>query len=330
VAELVWPGKRAHHDDDGGDGGDEPRVPATLRVRERVGSDARGVGTGAGGWRNRLVHGDNLLALSALLDELAGEVDLVYVDPPFATGNRFALANGGPIAYADRWGRGVDAYLAMLAPRLALIRALLSDRGSLYVHSDWRVAAHVRLVLDELFGPGAFRNEIVWWYRDPSGTVRDRFKRKHDTVLFYAKSDDAIFNVDEVRVPYAPGTLAQAAAGTTSFGRVVEVHPRGKPREDVWDIPIINSQARERVGYPTQKPEALLDVIVRASSSPGSIVADLFCGSGTTLAVAEKLGRRWLGCDDSDVAITTARDRLAAIGGCAFDVVDAVAQTTDH
>jgi DNA modification methylase len=253
---------------------------------------------------------------------LRGTVDLVYVDPPFATGSDFtatATVAGDQVAvgraYADAWGGDPGAYLRMLAPRLAAAFGMLSPEGSLYVHCDWRASALVRLVLDEICGRGAFRNEIVWAYRDPSGTVAGRFRRKHDTILLYAKGPTPVFNADEVREPYAPGTLAQAAAGTTSFGRRVRVHPGGKLRGDVWDVPIVNSQAHERLGYPTQKPEALLELIVRASSRPGSIVADLFCGSGTTLAVADRLGRRWVGCDTSSLAIQSTRRRLLAASG---------------
>lgn len=278
---------------------------------------------------NRLIYGDNLLAIAALLagdaesPSLRSKIDLIYLDPPFDSKADYrtkvklpgATIDQKPtvieqFAYSDTWSDGTVSYLAMLIPRLVLMRELLSDKGSIYVHLDWHTSHYVKIIMDEIFGRDNFRNEIVWWYKDPSGSVVDRFKRKHDTVLFYALSPFTPFNIDSVRLPYSEGTLHQAAVGTKSFGRVVKVHPEGKLREDVWDIPIINSQARERLGYPTQKPEQLLEVIIKASSNPGDIVADFFSGSGTTAAVAEKLGRRWIASDLGKPAIMVTRKRL--------------------
>lgn len=335
-AELVWPGKTSEIERvvlpfQSIEHIDEPRSE-TVTKPSLFSSDLA-TGRQTGGWSNKLIWGDNKLVLASLANgplrdqiEEAGGLRLVYIDPPFDVGADFAfeVEIGGEdvtkqpsiveeVAYRDTWGRGRDSFVAMLYERLLLIRNLMHVDGSIYVHCDYRVSGLVRQLMDEVFGSERLRNEIVWWYKDPSGTVSDRFKRKHDTIFFYALSDAAHFDRDAVRVPYSEGTLKQAAAGTKSFGRVVEVHPDGKLREDVWDIPIINSQAKERLGYPTQKPEGLLEVIIKASSRPDDLVADFFCGSGTTLAVAERLGRRWIGADLGRFAIHTARKRLISV-----------------
>ena len=164
--------------------------------------------------------------------------------------------------------------------------------------------------MDEVFGEDKFRNEIIWWYKDPSGGTTRSFRRKHDNLLFYVKTPNYIFNVDAVRMPYSEGTLRQAEEGTVSFGRVVEVNPLGKLPDDVFEISIINSQAKERTDYPTQKPEALLERIIKASSNPGDLVFDCFMGSGTTQAVSMKLGRRFIGADINLGAVETATKRL--------------------
>jgi len=311
-----------------------PPPPLTLSL-EAWGEEEAGAGGagGAGGaaWRDLLVEADNLAALAALAAPpwrarlaAAGGVRLLYLDPPFNVGADFEgrVAVGGrevhTLAYRDAWGEGAASLAQALYARLAAALPLLAPDASVYVHVDDRMSATARLILDELLGVRCFRNEVIWWYKDPSGRVSDRFKRKHDTLLFYALSPDAFFDVDAVRLPYAAGTLAQARRGTRSFGRPVQVHPLGKLREDVWEVPILNSQARERVGYPTQKPEALLELVLRASSRPGDVVLDPFCGSGTTLAVAARLGRRWVGVDAAPLAVETARRRLCAQGAPAF------------
>jgi DNA modification methylase len=310
-----------------------PPPPPPLRMRGALWSP-EGSGSGSAGgdeWRNLLIECDNLLALSTLTAppwrarlQAAGGVKLLYIDPPFNVGADFSQrAQVGArevetLAYRDAWGEGEESLAHALYARLSAALPLLAPDASVYVHIDDRMSATARLILDELLGARRFRNEVVWWYKDPSGRVSDRFKRKHDTLLFYALSAQSFFDVDAVRVPYSEGTLAQARRGTKSFGRAVQVNPLGKLREDVWEVPILNSQARERVGYPTQKPEALLEVVLRASSRPGDLVLDLFCGSGTTLAVAERLGRRWVGVDSGPLAVETARRRLCAQGARPF------------
>ncbi len=312
---------------------DEPREELKEPAKLDLFSIDETSGRQKGGWTNKLIWGDNKLILSSLANgplrkqiEDAGGLKLVYIDPPFDVGADFSIdidigqdsITKSPtileeIAYRDTWGKGRDSFVAMMNERLRLIQSLLAIDGSIYVHVDYRVSGIVRVLLDEIFSPSNLRNEIIWWYKDPSGSVIDRFKRKHDSIFFYSRSPSTRFNRNAVRIPYSAGTLQQAEVGTTSFGRIVQVHPDGKQREDVWDIPIINSQAHERIGYPTQKPEELLAVILKASSDQGDLVADFFCGSGTTLAVAEKLGRKWIGADLGRFAIHTTRKRLIAV-----------------
>ena len=276
---------------------------------------------------NLLFQGDNKEILSTLLVQgFRDKIDLIYIDPPFASGADYVRKvelRGGKVElegehssiekaqYADIWAN--DNYLQFMYERLILMRQLLSDKGSLYLHCDWHKNHHLRLLLDEVFGEDNFVNEIVWWYKDPSGGTPRSFRRKHDVLLFYAKTPDYIFNVDKVRVPYSEGTLKQAKAGVKSFGKVVKVNPLGKLPDDIFEISIINSQSKERVDYPTQKPEALVERVINASSNEDSIVLDCFVGSGTTAAVAERLGRRWIAADINKGAIQTTIKRLQTL-----------------
>jgi len=267
------------------------------------------------------VLGDNLDVLRSLPD---GCVDLIYVDPPFGTGQRRRLESirtgsgertrSGFGGRAYRWdvvsaheysdGMELDAYLGFLAPRLAEMHRVLTARGSLYVHLDHHAVHHVRLLLDGIFGPERFLNEIVWAY-DYGGRARDRWARKHDNILWYARSGTWVFNPDAVdRLPYlAPGLVGAEKAA------------RGKLPTDVWWMTIVPTSGRERTGYPTQKPLKLLERIIRASSNPGDLVADFFGGSGTAAVAAARLGRRFLIVDSNPEAIRITEARLAAAGG---------------
>jgi hypothetical protein len=309
VPELVWDGKYR-------DGlrvappGDA--VPLhTDEVHEREGA--------ASSWRNRLVLGDQARVLPTLAKELRGQVSLVYVDPPFETGGEFdfqASAHGtreetprvAVPAYRD--SRGLDAWLVWFDGAARLVADLLAPGGSLYVHLDAHVAHYAKVVLDEVFGPGAFQREIIWrigWVSGFKSRARG-WIRNHDTLLFYAKSGrPATFHKEYI--PYPPGYVRRDGKP-----------PRGPgyPVEDVWngsdvdrlDSIQIMSFSGEKVGYPTQKNEALVSRIVRASSNPGDLVLDFCVGSGTTAVVAEKLGRRWVACDASPIAVHTTRKRL--------------------
>jgi DNA modification methylase len=309
---------------------DEPR---NEEVKMAQGSFDFASGRQMTGWTNKLIWGDNKYILSSLKNgpmreeiEKEGGIKLIYIDPPFDVGADFSMnvdvGEGSyekkpnvleHIAYRDTWGLGADSFLSMIYERLILMKDLLADDGSIYVHCDWRLNSSIRLILDELFGIENFKNEIIWWYKDPSGTVKDSFKKKHDSILFYSKRSNNIFNLDDVRESYSETTLKQAENKTISFGRETKVHPKGKVPVDVWDIPIINSQAKERIGYPTQKPEKLIEKIIKASSNENDIVCDFFVGSGTTAAVAEKLQRKWICSDIGKFSIHASRKRMIGI-----------------
>lgn len=266
---------------------------------------------------NMLLHGDNYKYL-LWLQESKLQFDLIYLDPPFLTGNTFKCQlqiDGDTVkieipAFSDRWDNSINGYLNMMYPRLKLLRDLLKDTGSIFVHLDWRATHYIKIIMDELFGRDNFRNEIIWWYHDPSGRPGDYYLRKHDVILFYSKTDKYKFNLDAVRVSYAASTQRQAQRKDVSFGRPTVLHSLGKPPEDVWEIPIINSQARERLGYPTQKPLELLSRIIKGSSEQGDLILDPFCGSGTTLEAAARLKRKWVGIEQCSLGINLARQRL--------------------
>ena len=343
------------------------------------------------GWTNKLIWGDNKLILSSLKNgplreeiEKQGGIKLMAIDPPFDVGADFSMDieigdntfTKKPnileeIAYRDTWGKGADSFIAMIYERLILMRDLLANDGSIYVHCDWRVNSHIRLAMDEIFGNDNFINEISW-RRANSKTPSNKIAVIHDTILFYAKSGNYIFNNQyheykegyiESRYPYKDeegrmytlqAMYGKGSGPSRKFGdRVISpppgshwrwtqerideamrkdiiVFPRdgeGKPRfkdyldtkqgiplQTIWnDIPDVNSQAKERADYPTQKPEALLERIIKTSSNEGDIVMDIFSGSGTTEAVAEKLGRKWIGADLGKFAIHTTRKRLIGV-----------------
>jgi DNA modification methylase len=269
---------------------------------------------------NRLFFGDNLGIMAALLTEYEGKVNLIYADPPFFTNrkynarigrgedsrkpNEWRLAEG----YHDHWGT-LDDYLNFLYVRLTLMHRLLSPTGTFYLHLDWHADAYARLLLDEIFGADNLLNEIIWAYHGPS-PIRSAFNRKHDTILACTKGKEYTFNADAVRTPYDESTVKTFAASTKAgFGKVPDL-ARGKVPEDWWYFPVVARLHNERTGYPTQKPEALLERIILASSNPGDLVADFFCGSGTTPLVAVKHGRRFIASDESFRAIHTTRTRL--------------------
>jgi len=245
----------------------------------------------------------------------SGCLDLIYADPPFCTGKSPSSRGSNRKTFPDRWPGGLDAFMAFLRPRLEQMHRLLAPTGTLYVHLDWHAVHYVKVELDALFGYENFLNEIIWSYRT-GGLSRRWFGRKHDTILVYAKQlGRHVFHVQRDGVFRTDGMNYDAHGRpykSTRRGRLY-FHPSGPALTDVWDIPFLSTVSSERTGYPTQKPEALLERIIRASSRRGQWVADFFCGSGTTLAVAERLGRRWLGCDISPDAVRIARRRLAAL-----------------
>lgn len=286
---------------------------------------------------SQLIAGDSLAAMAALLPHYEGRFRLIYADPPFLTGNRFRRRIGRnedsrrPNAwllddgYDDRWADG-DAYLDMLYRRLVLMHRLLHDHGTLYLHLDWHANAYARLLLDEVFGYGRLLNEIVWVYHGPS-PIRSAFNRKHDTILAFTKSDNYHFDADAVRVPYHDSTVRTfAASRKAGFGKVPDLD-RGKVPEDWWYFPVVARLHNERTGYPTQKPEALLERIIAASSRPGDWVLDPFVGSGTTAVVANRLGRRWVGIDANPRAIATSHERLLRAGASGWQLAQVAGAT---
>ena len=389
---LDWDGKTA----------EVPRLRLPLQVVETVNASRADRGTLSfdpepdDGWRNKLIWGDNLHVLASLADELAGQVDLIYIDPPFDSRQdykvRIAVGDGGDAAdqdlaklssvieekaYRDTWGKGVESYLQMLYERLVLLRELMSDQGSLFLHLAPNVSHLARVLLDEIFGADHFRAEIVWkrtTAHSDHGQGGKQLGPVHDSILYFTKSDAYIWN--RLTVPHSnqyvetkyshveettgrryrldnltgPGGAAKGnpyyeVMGVSRHwrysvkrmneliveGRVVQTRPGGVPQfkryldesegvslQDVWtDVDAINSQAIQRLGYDTQKPEALLERIIKSSSDESSIVLDCFAGSGTTPAVAEKLNRRWVAVDIGRFAIHTTRKRLLDIKGCA-------------
>jgi len=330
---------------------DEPRSEETTKLQMSM-FDLDNRGRQLKGWTNKLIWGDNKLILSSLKNgpmreeiERQGGIKLIYIDPPFDVGADFSMdieiGNDTftkkpnileEIAYRDTWGKGTDSFISMIYERLILMRDLLADDGSIYIHCDWRVTAHIRQVLDEVFGNGNLINEIIWYFSQ-GGKGSSYFGKKHNTIWLYGKSPSPVFNERAIRLPFTPHKQSSSAKnyggrmGVDEDGReYVEKWGTGKKKlyryyldegklpEDVWsDIQSIQSAAIERVDYPTQKPEALLERIIKASSNEGDIVADFFCGSGTTAAVAEKLGRKWIVTDLGKFAVHTTRKRMIQV-----------------
>jgi len=286
------------------------------------------------GWYNRLIWGDNKYIMASLLEEFAGKIDLIYIDPPFATGADFSVKmtlgdaewTKEPSAiedkaYRDTWGQGLDSYLQMMYERLVIMRELLSEKGSIYVHLDWHVGHYVKIIMDDIFGNENCLNEIIWYYRRWN-IASSVFARSHDDIFYYSKE----FGKHTFNNLYIPKSLKSSAQGK-AWKSVIDEQGRrhsiltgektkGVPMPDAWEISIINPVGIERLGFPTQKPEALLERIIKVSSNNGDLVADFFCGSGTTGAVAEKLGRRWIMSDLGRYAIHTSRKRMLGIENC--------------
>ncbi len=369
---------------------DEPRAERDTRLQMSLFDlDARG--RQLKGWTNKLIWGDNKLILSSLKNgpmreeiERQGGLKLIYIDPPFDVGADFSMdiEIGGDtftkkpnileeIAYRDTWGKGADSFIAMIYERLALMRDLLAEDGSIYVHCDWRVNAYIRLVLEEVFGRERFQNEITWLRTNAHNMKTHGYVRSQETIFFSAKSSVIIFNeqrtgygdaqlsrykedesgrlytgrdmtfssvnpgrqfewrgtkppsnrswgysLEKLEELWAQGLILTKKDGTPRLDglKVFLDETEGSPLTTLWDdVSRIGNTSSERLGYPTQKPEALLQRIIQASSNEGDLVADFFCGSGTTAAVAEKLGRKWIATDLGKFAIHTSRKRLIGV-----------------
>lgn len=286
-------------------------------------------------WANRLIYGDNLLAMAALLagDEhtpsLRGKVDLIYIDPPFDSKADYRTKVTLPgleleqkptvieqFAYSDTWSDGTASYLAMITPRLILMRELLADTGSIYVHLDWHVGHYVKVILDEVFGKSNLRNEIVWCYNGPGSPGMRQFNRKHDAIYWYSKTGNWKFNDRAIRVAHSDKTLDNFKAGLAGSGFIADTYDlaaEGKIPESWWNMAIAGRypiDGAKRVGYDTEKPLPLLERIIKASSDEGDLVADFNGGSGVSAYVAEKLGRRWITTDLGKPACMIMRKRL--------------------
>ncbi len=409
--ELVWPGKRTQVE----------RVALPFQVVETVNQSRatreqtpmlglippplfEGLYSQDNAWKNKLIWGDNKYVMASLLqgdpsiglEPLAGKIDLIYIDPPFATGQDFSyrvrvgdeewVKQASVVeetAYRDTWGKGLDSYLQMMYDRLVLMRELLEEHGSIYVHIGWDISHRVKLVLDEVFGPDRLLNEIVWKRQaahSDSKQGAQHYGRLHDTIFVYTKSENYAWNqqyqpydddylktfysnVDgngrrfqygDITGPGGPakGNPVYEFLGVTRAWRYsrdrmeelyrqgrIEFRPEGKvprikryldeapglPVQDIWDDVSYGSLinfGKQNLGYPTQKPESVLERIIKTSCREGGVVLDCFVGSGTTLAVAEKLGRRWIGCDLSRYAVQVTRKRLLDIRDCKFQVLN--------
>lgn len=324
---------------------DEPRAekPAVLQMG-LFDTDARG--RQLKGWTNKLIWGDNKLILSSLKNgplreeiEKQGGLKLIYIDPPFDVGADFSMdiEIGGDtftkrpnvleeLAYRDTWGKGADSFIAMIYERLVLMRDLLAEDGSIYVHCDWRVVHYLRQVLDEVFGKDHFLNEIIWSYYSFKRKTAKKFPQKHDNIISYRKNKDSFIWHTQFK-PHSEeylkrwktdgnGRMYRDDVNPTAGGsRIIYLDElEGDIVDSVWDdLPPVNPQAKERVDYPTQKPEALLERVIKASSNEGDLIADFFCGSGSTAAIAEKLGRKWITSDIGKFAIHTTRKRMIGV-----------------
>jgi adenine-specific DNA-methyltransferase len=355
--ELVWPGK--YNED--GTLKEVPRVNLPFQVIETI-NESRATrqaltqkggiqrslfdiyegnegDTFEDGWKNKLIWGDNLLVMGSLLEKFAGKIDLIYIDPPFATGTDFSFkthigeadvsltkkqSSIEEKAYRDTWGHGMHSYLLILSDRLRLIHSLLADGASFFLHVDWHVAGPLRVLCDEIFGGEALRNEIIWCYHRFGIGNQKQFTRAHDNIFWYSKGSKRKFNLDSVRIPYSEKTKANfvPGAGGSGFG-AGELNEKGKIPEDYMIIAPAYKSLNEVLPFPTQKPEALLRQLILATTDKNDLVADFFCGSGTALAVGEKLGRRWIGCDLGRWGIHVTRKRLLGIESCKpFEVLN--------
>jgi len=324
---------------------DEPRAekPSDTNLQQSLFDlDARG--RQLKGWTNKLIWGDNKLILSSLKNgplrdeiETQGGLKLIYIDPPFDVGADFSMdievGDGGDtftkrpnileeIAYRDTWGKGADSFIAMIYERLILMRDLLAEDGSIYVHCDARMNFAIHACMNELFGADCMRNEIIWHYENKLGTGwgAKTFDSRHDTLFKFSKGKQYRHNeiVEKVKVEKMQPVTQKVDGkrvwlknedGSLKYAMGNTERPVG----DVWTIPIINPVAGERLDYPTQKPERLVERIILSASNPGDLVADFFVGSGTTAAVAEKLGRKWIATDLGKFAIHTTRKRMIGV-----------------
>ena len=294
--------------------------------------------------KNVLYCDDNLEVLATMEAE---SVDLIYIDPPFFSNRHYEIIWGDEAeirSFEDRWEGGINVYIAWMRERVMELHRVLKPTGSMYLHCDWHASHYLKVMMDEVFGRSNFINEIVWVYTTGGRVSKKMYGRRHDTILFYTKGKDSTFNWEDILEPMSESSIKKYKYEDEKgkyrlMGRCLKdspiraardvspeweiTHPelvyrhylkKGKMRSDWWVMDALNQAAKERLGYQTQKPEALLERIIKASSNEGNVVLDAFCGCGTALAVAEKLGRRWIGIDISPSAISLIKRRLNKIG----------------
>ena len=286
--------------------------------------------------KNLLICGDNLSALDDLVKK-GIKVDLIYLDPPFFSNKHYEEIWGDEAevrSFKDRWEGGINVYIEWMKERVLKMYDVLKDTGSFYLHCDWHAGHHLKLMLDEVFGSHNFRNEVIWDYTFRMMDLPNFFNRKHDTIFFYAKTANSYFKMPKDRWTreevianrkqkvyidedgdeciWMPGGKGHSK---NKLKKIKDIIKEGKAISDVWQIPIISSSAKERLGYPTQKPEALLERIIKASSKEGDLILDPVCGCGTTVAVAQRLKRRWIGIDISPTATKVMQSRLEKFTG---------------
>lgn len=320
--ELTYAGKMRKADVLAGEDGTLP-VPLQL---ERVFNDKEDLSRNSE-WRNMIVFGDNLQFLktinenrdSLIKDKIKGKVKLIYIDPPFATQDEFYNKDGAK-AYIDK--KKGSEFLEFIRRRLILAKEILAEDGSIYVHLDQKMGHYVKVILDEVFGKNKYRAEVIWKYFGPNSGNKN-YPKKHDTIFFYTKSDTYYFDINAIYVDYDEKAIKRYDK-IDEDGRRYKIYNnadgtikkaymnKGKPTE-VFEIPFVQGTSSERINYPTQKPEELLSRIIKASTQEDDLIMDFFGGSGTTIAVAEKLGRRWIACDLGKLSYLTMQKRLLQI-----------------
>ncbi len=296
---------------------------------------------------NVIYCGDNLTWLKKFPDKC---IDLIYLDPPFFSNRNYEVIfnDGEEIrSFEDRWKGGINHYIDWMKDRVFELHRVLKDTGSFYLHCDWHASHYLKVMCDTLFGYSNFRNEIIWHYRRWTN-VQKQFQKMHDVILFYSKKDNNIFNPIEVEmsnsqknkfqrgydtnvihtkekttrqiIVYDIEKVKKSRINISDYDNVVEREAPKVFSPDVWIMSPINSQAKERMGYPTQKPEGLLEIIIRASSNKNDLILDPFCGCGTTIAVAQRLQRKWLGIDVSPVACKLMKNRVEKNGARGVEI----------
>jgi len=290
-----------------------PKISLPFQVVERVSFGHKDLEP------NQLIFGDNLHVMRALP---SNSIDLIYLDPPFFSGRNYNVVFGDQNeirSFTDIWEGGMPGYLIWLNARLLEMKRLLKPNGSILVHCDWHASHYIKIELDKIFEYDNFRNEIVWRYRRWPAKQKN-LQRMHDSILWYSKSNDGKHNFKVLYEPLSESTLKADGGlkilnvfdegGNRIRGKKTGEKSPGAPMSDVWEISLMAPTAKERIGYPTQKPEALMERILETLTNPNDVVADFFCGGGTTAKVAQELNRRWIACDISKIAVSVTRDRI--------------------